>query len=145
MGILDEQKLLREHYEIMADIRVLKEYIVDDKATKEELLEKVERLEELLGKVENLEEKAAKNDLEHDGFAKEETVQGLRASFKEEMEKRTIIMSSDQAKADGKGWLALVLKNPTHLMWLLLAVVIVAMVIQGYSYAEISQVLDKMR
>ena len=49
------------------------------------------------------------------------------------------------AKENGSGFFSIILKNPTYLMWLILGVVVVVMVFQGYSYAEISRVLERIK
>ena len=42
---IDEQRLLREHYEILSDIKAIKEDIKTGKATNRELILKLEELE----------------------------------------------------------------------------------------------------
>jgi hypothetical protein len=134
MGIIDEPKLMREHYEILADIKSLKRDLLNGEATQDEILKKIEILEE----------KARTNDREHKNFVRAEALIGIQESL-HKLESGTVVMTPKQAKDAGESWLGLLLKNPTHLMWLILAAVVITMVFMGYSYAEISQVLDRMR
>lgn len=117
-----------EHGKILAEVGRLK----DD----------IKRLEK---RVDELEDLARTNTLDHQYFSKAlDKLQGVPESLKR-IEDKTIIMNTDQAKAEGNGWLALLVRNPTTLMWLILAAVVITMVIQGYNYAEISQVLQQIR
>ncbi len=134
MAIFDEEKLLREHYEIMADIRTLKQAIADGRATKEELIEKIEVLEQL----------AAQNNLDHLQFVKTQEITEIRDIVRR-LDGGTIIQSPQKAKENGTGFIALILRNPTYLMWLILGAVVITMVIMGYSFVEISQVLEQIR
>ena len=134
MNTIDEQKLLREHYEIMADIKALKRDVAAGETDRENLLKKNE----------DLERRAAQNDIEHLQYVKvaelaeiRDTVRALKGS--------TVIMSPDKAKENGNGFIQLILKNPTYLMWLILGAVVITMIIMGYSYAEISQVLERIK
>ena len=134
MNTIDEQKLLREHYEIMADIKALKRDVEAGETDRENLLTKIEALER----------RAAQNDIEHLQYVKvaelaeiRDTVRALKGS--------TVIMSPDKAKENGNGFIQLILKNPTYLMWLILGAVVITMIIMGYSYAEISQVLERIK
>lgn len=131
---IDEQKLLREHYEIMADIKSIKKDILDGEANQEELLRKIEALEK----------KAQLNDVEHLQFVRNEAIAGIRDSLKK-LEDGMIVMTPKQAKDAGSNWFSIMLKNPQYLMWIILGVVILSMVIMGYSYVEISQVLDRLK
>ena len=131
---IDEQKLLREHYEIMADIKSIKKDILDGESNSELLLEKIEALEK----------KAQLNEAEHPQFVRNEEIAGIRVSLKK-LEDGMVVMTPAQAKDAGNGWFSILMKNPTYLMWLILGAVVITMIIMGYSFAEISQVLNRMK
>ena len=131
---IDEQKLLREHYEIMADIRSIKEDIKQGKATNSELVEKLEILER----------RAAQNDMDHSVFVKHQELAGILDSLKK-LKDGMVVMTPTQAKDAGNSWLSVLMKNPTYIMWLILAVVVISMVGMGYSFVEISQVLNRIK
>ena len=131
---IDEQKLLREHYEIMADIKSIKKDILDGESNSELLLEKIEALEK----------KAQLNEAEHPQFVRNEEIAGIRVSLKK-LEDGMVVMTPAQAKDAGNSWLSVLMKNPTYLMWLILAVVVISMVGMGYSFVEISQVLNRIK
>ena len=131
---IDEQKLLREHYEIMADIKSIKKDILDGESNSELLLEKIEALEK----------KAQLNEAEHPQFVRNEEIAGIRVSLKK-LEDGMVVMTPAQAKDAGNGWFSILMKNPTYLMWLILAAVVISMVGMGYSFVEISQVLNKIK
>lgn len=96
-------------------------------------------------RVEELEDLARANTLDHQSFKRAlEHLQGVPDTLKK-IENSIMIVTPDQAKENGNSWVAMLLKNPTYLMWVILAAVVITMVIQGYNYAEISQVLDKIR
>ena len=131
---IDEQKLLREHYEIMADIKSIKKDILDGESNSELLLEKIEALEK----------KAQLNEAEHPQFVRNEEIAGIRVSLKK-LEDGMVVMTPAQAKDAGNGWFSILMKNPTYLMWLILAAVVISMVGMGYSFVEISQVLNRIK
>ena len=131
---IDEQKLLREHYEIMADIKSIKKDILGGESNSELLLEKIEALEK----------KAQLNEAEHPQFVRNEEIAGIRVSLKK-LEDGMVVMTPAQAKDAGNSWLSVLMKNPTYLMWLILAAVVISMVGMGYSFVEISQVLNKIK
>lgn len=96
-------------------------------------------------RVEELEDLARANTLDHQSFKRAlEYLQGVPDTLKK-IENSIMIVTPDQAKENGNSWVAMLLKNPTYLMWVILAAVVITMVIQGYNYAEISQVLEKIR
>ena len=131
---IDEQKLLREHYEIMADIRSIKEDIKQGKTTNSELVEKLEVLER----------RAAQNDMDHSVFVKHQELVEIRDALRT-LKDGMVVMTPAQAKDAGNGWFSILMKNPTYLMWLILAAVVISMVGMGYSFVEISQVLNKIK
>ena len=131
---IDEQKLLREHYEIMADIKSIKKDILDGESNSELLLEKIEALEK----------KAQLNEAEHPQFVRNEEIAGIRVSLKK-LEDGMVVMTPAQAKDAGNGWFSILMKNPTYLMWLILAAVVISMVGMGYNFVEISQVLNQIK
>ena len=134
MNTIDEQKLLREHYEILADIKSLKRDVADGDLNREILI----------GKIEALEKRAQQNDIEHLQFVKVSELAEIRDTVRE-LKGSTVIMTPQKAKENGNGFIALILKNPTYLMWLILGAVVITMIIMGYSYAEISQVLERIK
>ena len=134
MNQIDEQKLLREHYEIMADIKALKKDIADGETNREVLLLKIEALEK----------RAQQNDIDHLQYVKVSELAEIRDTVRA-LKGSTVIQSTEVARENGAGLLTLILKNPTYLMWIILGVVVVVMVFQGYSYAEISRVLERIK
>ena len=134
MNTIDEQKLLREHYEILADIKSLKRDVADGDLNREILI----------GKIEALEKRAQQYDIEHLQFVKVSELAEIRDTVRE-LKGSTVIMTPQKAKENGNGFVALILKNPTYLMWLILGAVVITMIIMGYSYAEISQVLERIK
>lgn len=134
MNQIDEQILLREHYEILASIKTLKEDMAQGRVTYADMAKRLDELEDL----------ARLNNLEHKDFVRHKELTGIRESLKK-MENNITILSPQQAKEAGQGWISILLKNPQHLMWIILGVVVVVMVFQGYSYAEISRVLDRIK
>ena len=134
MNTIDEQKLLREHYEILADIKSLKRDVADGDLTREVLV----------GKIEALEKRAQMNDIDHLQFVKATELAEIRDIVRR-LDGGTIIQTPEKAKENGSGFFSIILKNPTYLMWLILGVVVVVMVFQGYSYSEISRVLERIK
>ena len=128
-----DQIFMREHYEIMADIRAIKKDLIDGDANQEELLKKIIILEQ----------KSLKNDFEHTGFVASQELAELSAAVRE-LKGGMVVMTPQQAKNAGNSWLSVLLKNPTYLMWVILGAIIITMVVMGYSFIEINQVLDKL-
>lgn len=131
---IDEQRLLREHYEILSDIKAIKEDIKDGKTTNEKLIEKLEELEK----------RAMQNDAEHLQFVQHKDLTEMKDILRR-LKDGTIVMTPSQAKDSGQNWFSILMKNPQHLMWVILGVVIISMIIMGYSYSEISQVLERIK
>lgn len=131
---IDEQRLLREHYEILSDIKAIKQDIKDGKTTNEKLIEKLEELEK----------RAMQNDLEHLQFVQHKDLTEMKDILRR-LKEGTVVMTPSQAKDSGQSWFSILMKNPQHLMWLMLGFIIVIMVIQGYNYSEISQVLERIK
>lgn len=98
---------------------------------------------ELKEKIESLEEKFVKNDNEHRNFVMHTELAGIQESLKK-LENSVVVMTPKQAKDAGNNWFSILLKNPTYLMWLVLGTVVVSMVFMGYSFVEISQVLNRI-
>ena len=130
---IDEQRLLREHYEILSDIKAIKQDIKDGKTTNEKLIEKLEELEK----------RAMQNDVEHLQFVQHKDLTEMKDILRR-LKEGTIVMTPSQAKDSGQNWFSILMRDPQHLMWLLLGIVLISMIINGYSYAEISQVLERM-
>ncbi len=130
----DEQRLLREHYEILSDIKAIKQDIKDGKTTNEKLIEKLEELEK----------RAMQNDVEHLQFVQHKDLTDMKDILRR-LKEGTVVMTPSQAKDSGQSWFSILMKNPQHLMWLLLGIVLISMIINGYSYAEISQVLERIK
>ena len=131
---IDEQRLLREHYEILSDIKAIKQDIKDGKTTNEKLIEKLEELEK----------RAMQNDVEHLQFVQHKDLTEMKDILRR-LKEGTVVMTPSQAKDSGQSWFSILMKNPQHLMWLMLGFIIVIMVIQGYNYSEISQVLERIK
>lgn len=123
-----------EHGRLLEALGRLKEDIRDGKLT----------IRELADRLDELERKARENEQEHLEFVKQEAMRGIQDSLKK-LENSVVVMTPKQAKDAGSNWFSILLKNPTNLMWIILGVVVLSMVIMGYSYVEISQVLDRLR
>ncbi|WFF72661.1 hypothetical protein [Proteiniclasticum sp. QWL-01] len=96
-------------------------------------------------RIDELEAYARRNDTEHQGFSNSlEKLQGVPDSLKK-IENSILVVTPKQAKENGNGWLTILLKNPTYLMWIILGAVIISMVLMGYNFVEISQVLEKLK
>ncbi|KAF5037175.1 hypothetical protein DSECCO2_567380 [anaerobic digester metagenome] len=132
--MIDEQILLREHYEILASIKTLKEDMAQGRVTYADMAKRLDELEDL----------ARLNNLEHKDFVRHKELAGIQDSLKK-MENNITILSPQQAKEAGQGWLSILLKNPQYLMWIILGAVIITMIFMGYSFVEISQVIDQLR
>lgn len=95
-------------------------------------------------RVDELEEYARRNETAHQGFSNSlEKLQGVPDSLKK-IENSILVVTPKQAKENGNSWLDILLKNPTYLMWIILGAVIISMVLMGYNFVEISQVLEKL-
>ena len=130
----DEQRLFREHYEMLSDIKAIKEDIKNGKATSRELVEKLEELEK----------RAIQNDAEHLQFVQQKDLTEIKDVL-QMLKGGTVVMTPEQAKDSGQNWLSILIRNPQYLMWLILGLIVVIMVIQGYNYSEISQVMEKIK
>ena len=130
----DEQRLFREHYEMLSDIKAIKEDIKNGKATSRELVEKLEELEK----------RAIQNDAEHLQFVQQKDLTEIKDVL-QMLKGGTVVMTPEQAKDSGQSWLSVLIRNPQYLMWLILGLIVVIMVIQGYNYSEISQVMEKIK
>lgn len=131
---IDEQRLLREHYEILSDIKGIKQDIKDGKTTNEKLIEKLEELEK----------RAMQNDVEHLQFVQHKDLTEMKDILRM-LKEGTIVMTPKQAKDSGQNWFSILMRNPQHLMWVMLGFIVVIMVIMGYNFAEISQVLERIK
>ena len=130
----DEQRLFREHYEMLSDIKAIKEDIKNGKATSRELV----------GKLEELEKRAIQNDAEHLQFVQQKDLTEIKDVL-QMLKGGTVVMTPEQAKDSGQSWFSILVRNPQYLMWLILGLIVVIMVIQGYNYSEISQVMEKIK
>lgn len=113
------------------------------------ILAEVERLKDdikaMEKRIDELEAYARRNDTEHQGFSNSlDKLQGVPDSLKK-IENSILVVTPTQAKENGNSWLAILLKNPTYLMWIILGAVIISMVLMGYNFVEISQVLEKLK
>ena len=101
-----------------------------------------EDIKAMEARVEELEKIATKNDIDHLDFVRYSAFTSVQQSL-QKLENAVVVMTPKQAKDAGNGWLSVVLKNPTYVMWLILATVVVAMIFNGYSYSEINDVLRR--
>ena len=95
-------------------------------------------------KLEELEKRAMQNDVEHLQFVQHKDLTEMKDILRR-LKEGTVVMTPSQAKDSGQSWFSILMKNPQHLMWLMLGFIIVIMVIQGYNYSEISQVLERIK
>ena len=123
-----------EYGQVLAEIGRLKEDVREQKLTTIEIVKRIE----------DLEHKARQNEIEHIDFVKSEAIRDIQNSLKK-MENNIQIMTPTQAKESGVAWYALILKNPTYVLWIMLGGIVLLMIFMGYSFAEISQVLEKLK
>lgn len=138
---IDEAKLLREHYEIMADIKGMKERELKRDRMDDDWAEKLSFLEEAARKNMRDHEDLVK-DLET--FAKADTLVEIKTSL-EALRGTILIQTPAQARSGGDSWVQILFRNPTYILWVILGAVVLLMVIMGYSLSEIGSVLDRMK
>ena len=117
-----------EHGQVMADIARLK---LDAK--------------DLYQRVDDLERKAWQNDVDHESFkVSASSILSIQETLRK-IEKATIVIDKKQAADSGMSFFGQLMRNPQHLMWVILGIVAITMVLMGYSYAEIVQIIDRMK
>ena len=117
-----------EHGQVMADIARLK---LDAK--------------DLYQRVDDLEKKAWQNDVDHESFkVSASSILSIQETLRK-IEKATIVIDKNQAQSSGMSFLGQLMRNPQHLMWVILGIVAITMILMGYSYAEIAQIIDRMQ
>lgn len=124
----------KEHYGILADIRVLKQAVADGKVTMREMADRLDELEE----------RARTNDFDHKGFVKLESLQPIYDSMRK-LEGSIVVQTPKQVQDNGGSFLQIIGRNPTYLLWGILGMVAVLMVIMGYRFTEIIEVLNKIK
>ena len=117
-----------EHWQVMADIARLK---IDAK--------------DLHHRVDDLEKKAWQNDVDHEAFkVSASSILSIQETLRK-IEKATIVIDKKQAADSGMSFFGQIMRNPQHLMWVILGIVAITMILMGYSYAEIVQIIDRMK
>ena len=125
----------REYYGLLAEVKQLNTRMEKGDISITELQESLK----------NLEVRADRNDLEHLNFTKFGTdIAGIHEELKK-MSKGTLIYNQQAAKDNGVSWPMQILKNPQYMMWIILLLIILVMIISGYQWSEISQVLGRIR
>ena len=125
----------REYYGLMAEVKQINTRLEKGDITIAELQESLK----------NLEVRADRNDLEHSNFIKFGTdIAGIHEELKK-MSKGTLIYNQQAAKDNGVSWPVQILKNPQYMMWIILLLIILVMIITGYQWSEISQVVERIR
>ena len=124
----------KEHYGILADIRVLKQAVADGKVSMKEMADRLDELEE----------RARTNEYDHKGFVKLENLQPIYDSMRK-LEGSILVQTPKQVQDNGGTMLSIIGRNPTYLLWGIMGMVAILMVIMGYRFSKIIQVLQKIQ
>ena len=124
-----------QYGQLLGDITRLKEDIKTGNIT----------IKELSDRLDQLEERANQNDRQHIHYDTQLTaINRIEESLKK-IEDGTFYVDRSKAKADGTGWVQLLVSNPKYLLWTIIGVVSALMVLMGYSLTEILNVLKQLQ
>ena len=140
MGLIDEKILMKEHYQILADVQTIREKLDDGTEDHASILKRLESLEQQ--SMMNT-QALLLNATEHSQFVKSHELKGIEDSLNS-LKVGTVIMSPQQAKASGRGWFAILLQNPIYLMWLIFGCIIIVMLSLGFTYNQIMTIVDRI-
>ena len=140
MGMIDEKVLMKEHYQILADIKVIREKLEEGTEDHTSILIRLDSLEKQ--SVANT-QALLLNASDHLQFVKSHELKSIEESLNS-LKLGTVIMSPQQAKSTGRGWFAILLQNPIYLMWLTFGFVVLILIYNGFTYSEIMGIINQL-
>lgn len=140
MGLIDEKILMKEHYQILADVKVIREKLEEGTEDHTSILARLDSLEKQ--SVANT-QALLLNTSDHLQFVKSHELKSIEESLNS-LKLGTVIMSPQQAKSSGRGWFAILLQNPIYLMWLTFGFVVIILIYNGFTYSEIMGIINQL-
>ena len=140
MGMIDEKVLMKEHYQILADVKVIREKLEEGTEDHASILTRLDSLEKQ--SVANTQALLC-NASDHLQFVKSDELKSIEESLNS-LKLGTVIMSPQQAKSSGHGWFAILLQNPIYLMWLTFGFVVIILIYNGFTYSEIMGIINQL-
>ena len=140
MGMIDEKVLMKEHYQILADVKVIREKLEEGTEDHISILIRLDALEKQ--SVANT-QALLLNASDHLQFVKSHELKSIEESLNS-LKLGTVIMSPQQAKSSGRGWFAILLQNPIYLMWLTFGFVVLILIYNGFTYSEIMGIINQL-
>ena len=138
--MIDEKVLMKEHYQILADVKVIREKLEEGTEDHTSILTRLDSLEKQ--SVANT-QALLLNASDHLQFVKSHELKSIEESLNS-LKLGTVIMSPQQAKSSGRGWFAILLQNPIYLMWLTFGFVVVILIYNGFTYSEIMGIINQL-
>ena len=138
--MIDEKVLMKEHYQILADVKVIREKLEEGTEDRTSILIRLDLLEKQ--SVANT-QALLLNASDHLQFVKSHELKSIEESLNS-LKLGTVIMSPQQARSSGRGWFAILLQNPIYLMWLTFGFVVVILIYNGFTYSEIMGIINQL-
>lgn len=138
--MIDEKILMKEHYQILADVKVIREKLEEGNEDHTSILTRLDSLEKQ--SVANTQALLI-NASDHLQFVKSHELKSIEESLNS-LKLGTVIMSPQQAKSSGRGWFAILLQNPIYLMWLTFGFVVLILIYNGFTYSEIMGIINQL-
>ena len=138
--MIDEKVLMKEHYQILADVKVIREKLEEGTEDHISILIRLDALEKQ--SVANT-QALLLNASDHLQFVKSHELKSIEESLNS-LKLGTVIMSPQQAKSSGRGWIAILLQNPIFLMWLTFGFVVLILIYNGFTYSEIMGIINQL-
>ena len=138
--MIDEKVLMKEHYQILADVKVIREKLEEGTEDHISILIRLDALEKQ--SVANT-QALLLNASDHLQFVKSHELKSIEESLNS-LKLGTVIMSPQQAKSSGRGWFAILLQNPIYLMWLTFGFVVIILIYNGFTYSEIMGIINQL-
>ena len=138
--MIDEKVLMKEHYQILADVKVIREKLEEGTEDHISILIRLDALEKQ--SVANT-QALLLNASDHLQFVKSHELKSIEESLNS-LKLGTVIMSPQQAKSSGRGWFAILLQNPIYLMWLTFGFVVLILIYNGFTYSEIMGIINQL-
>ena len=138
--MIDEKVLMKEHYQILADVKVIREKLEEGTEDHTSILIRLDSLEKQ--SVANT-QALLLNASDHLQFVKSHELKSIEESLNS-LKLGTVIMSPQQAKSSGRGWFAILLQNPIYLMWLTFGFVVLILIYNGFTYSEIMGIINQL-
>ena len=138
--MIDEKVLMKEHYQILADVKVIREKLEEGTEDRTSILIRLDLLEKQ--SVANT-QALLLNASDHLQFVKSHELKSIEESLNS-LKLGTVIMSPQQAKSSGRGWFAILLQNPIYLMWLTFGFVVIILIYNGFTYSEIMGIINQL-